>query len=255
MQAKLDPPRIVLNAVEGWGKTSYGAHAPKAAILCAAGDTGYATLLGAGRVPAILGTEIRTWAELFDTIEGLAQNDTEVGTLILDAIGGFERMCHEVVCKQHFGGDWGDKGFLSFHKGYELAAGEWLGLLSRLDRLRASRGTTIVLLSHCKVGTFKNPMGSDFDRYASDVHAKTWAPTARWADVVLFGNFETIVEGGGEGDKRKKGKGVGMANRIVYTERRDAFDAKNRYGMPPMIQMPGDPSATWDAIWGYIRPR
>ena len=53
--AKLTPraiaPRIVLNAVEGFGKTSTAVQAPGAAIIMARGETGYATLLNAGRVP------------------------------------------------------------------------------------------------------------------------------------------------------------------------------------------------------------
>ena len=46
-------PRIVLATVEGWGKTTAGAYAPNPFMCMVRGETGYATLLGAGTVPAV----------------------------------------------------------------------------------------------------------------------------------------------------------------------------------------------------------
>lgn len=252
---KFEPPRVILNAVEGFGKTSFLAHAPGAAILMAAGETGYSTLLGSGRVPAIPAARIDSWDVLLATIDSLIADPGQTKALGLDASGGFERLCHEHVCNQEFKGDWGDRGFASYQKGYDLSVTHWLGLLARLDRLRDQHGTTIVLLSHCKVTTFKNPDGPDFDRYCSDLHQKTWAPTYKWADCVLFGNYVSVVDGGKTGEKAKKGKGIGGTQRVVYTHRRDAYDAKERYGMPEAIDIPNDPAATWPTIWQYIQPR
>ena len=181
-------PIIVISAVEGWGKTSALAHAPDAAVLMAPGETGYLTLYGAGRVPAVPSASITTWTDLLATIDGFIA-DGAPKTLGLDALGGFERLCHDHICRTEFNGDWGEKGFSSYMRGYEVSVSEWVKLLAKLERLRNTHGTTIVLLSHVKIKTFKNPQGSDFDRYTSDVHDKTWAATAKLADAVLFGNF------------------------------------------------------------------
>ena len=40
----------------------------------------------------------------------------------------------------------------------------------------------------------------------------------------------------------------------AHTTRTDARDAKNRYGMPPEIEMPNDPSQMFNTIWQYIQP-
>ena len=112
---------------------------------------------------------------------------------MLDALGSFERLCQEHVCARDFGGDWGERGFASYQKGYDLAVNDWLQLLHRLDRLHR-QGVVILILSHCKINTFKNPLGVDFDRYVSDCHHKTWGVTIRWSDAVLFGNFLTIID-------------------------------------------------------------
>lgn len=248
---QMDPPRIVLNAVEGWGKTTFGAYAESPAILMAPGETGYRTLMSKGLVPSVPGAEIESWPQLLATVGGLVADDQGLKTLVLDALGGFERLCQEHVCARDFNGDWSERGFASYQVGYKLSAIEWIKLLSALDRLRLSKGVVIVLLSHSARVTFKNPMGSDFDRYTSDLHDRTWTATTKWVDTVLFGNFFTVVEGT-KGDVNRKGKGTGGASRVIYTERRDAFDAKNRYALEPVIDIPDDPTAVWSTVWSAI---
>jgi len=249
MDAAFKPPRILLNAVEGFGKTTAGAYSPNPVILMARGETGYETLLGSGLVPSVDAARIEDWPGLLELIPTL----DVFKTVNLDAVGGFERLCHEFICDRDFNGDWGEKGFASYQKGYDVSITEWLKLLVALDRLR-DKGVVVVILSHCKVKTFKNPMGADYDRYVSDVHDKTWGVTAKWADAVLFGNFFTVVETArsSKPEALKKGKGIGGTERVIYTERRDAFDAKNRYGMPEILDIPNEPENVWNTIWGHI---
>jgi hypothetical protein len=245
-------PRLILNAVEGWGKTTFGAFAPNPAILMAEGETGYVTLRGANLVPDADCIELKTWNDVLHAVDGLTEK-CEYETLVFDAMGGFEKLCHKHVCARDFNNDWGDKGFLSFHKGYSIAVNDWLTLLARLDNLRAKNKTKVILLSHAAVKNFKNPAGPDFDRYIANVHETTWSATARWADAVLFGNFVTVVDQQTQIQRKAgKGKGIGGADRIVYTERRDAWDAKNRYGMPEEVDIPADPTQVWSTIWTAI---
>jgi len=247
-----EPPRIIINGVEGWGKTSALAHADNPVILMARGETGYQTLLGAGRVPQCDGMLCESWGDTLAAVDYLIDNDTGHKTIGLDALGGFERLCHEHVCATQFNGDWGEKGFASFQKGYDLAVGDWLTLLVRLDRLRAQRGMAVVLLSHVKVTTFKNPAGPDYDKFVADCHHKTWGVTHKWADAVLFGTFFSVVEGGTTGAKARKGKGIGGSERVLYTQHHDAWDAKNRYGLDECIDIPNDPTQSWATIWHAI---
>lgn len=243
-------PRVVVNGVEGWGKTSLGVQAPGAAIIMARGETGYATLLNAGRVPSVLATTADSWDGLLSLLDQVAANPGDVGTLVLDALGGFERLCHEHVCDRDFGGVWGEKGFASFGKGADVSVTEWLGLLNRLDRIN-EKGVAIWLLSHVGVRSFKNPVGPDFDRYEAACHAKTWGVTHKWADAVLFANFRTIT------NKEKgetRARGIGGTDRVVFTERRDAWDAKNRFGIPEELDIPADPAAAYQLITSYFTP-
>lgn len=247
-EKKFVPPIMVVNAVEGWGKTTLGAFAPGAQFIMAAGEPGYLTLYGNGRVPAVPYMTVHSWPQLLASIDHISVVDSaKVKVLVLDAIGGLERMCHEHVCQKEFGGDWGEKGFLSYHKGYDVSINYWLSMLVRLQSLRDNRGVAIVLLSHAKISNFKNPMGEDFDRYVADCHPKTWGVTAKLADVVLFGNFFTVTEEATTNKKRHKG--VGGNDRVVYTERSDAYDAKNRHGMEPVISLTDKPEESWGIVW------
>jgi hypothetical protein len=245
------PDRIVLYAIEGWGKTSLASFAPNPAILMARGETGYPTLRKYNLVPDVPAAEISTWEDLMDQLDFIISNPVEYKTLALDALGGFERLCHEMVCARDYKGVWGDKGFDSYKEGYDVSVADWLLMLQKLDRIRA-KGIQPIILAHAKVSPFKNPDGPDFDRYSAECHHKTWSVTAKWADNVFFGRYESLVidSKGAVADTSTKGrkKGIGGTERVLFTQRRDSFDAKNRCGMAEEITIPNTPSEMWPTL-------
>lgn len=247
---KFQAPRVILFAVEGWGKTSTLAYAAKPLIVMAKGESGYTTLLGRNLVPAHPTTSVESWEDLMALMDHLIKmEEIPYKTIGLDAFGGFERLCHDYVCRTQFGGDWGEKGFASFQRGFDISVSTWITLLEKLDQLR-DRGVMTLLLGHTKIMNFKNPEGPDYDRYTCDVHPKTWSITHKWADAALFGKFYTSLE---NVDKQnKKGKATGGNVRVLYTQRRDAWDAKNRYSMPDDLDIPNEPNAVWPMIMNLM---
>lgn len=250
---KSGPPRLLLPAVEGWGKTSLCAFIPNAIFLQARGETGLETLRTQNLIPDVDTFDVcESWDGVLANVNYLIENDTGHKAIIFDALGGFERLCHEEVCRRDFKNDWSENGFGAYQKGYDLSVHDWLKLLVAIDRLRDVRQVTTIIISHCRVETFKNPEGADFDRYTADCHRKTWSVTHKWADAVCFGKFHTVIQ---QEKGTKRAKGIGGTDRVLYTQHSDVRDAKNRYGMPEEIDIPNNPADAWNTLKQYLEPK
>lgn len=248
------PNRYGMHAVEGFGKTSLATHAPKPIFMQSRGETGLETLIESGQVgPTAHFPACETWEDARAQIRFLIEGEHQFKTLVIDTVNGMERLMHEYVCIRDFGGDWGDKGFGGYMRGYEVSLAEWRLFLNELDELRAVKKMTIFILAHTRVKTFKSPDTADYDRYMPDMHEKTWGLTHKWLDAVLFGNFEVIVQQGRNGDVTKKGKGTAGNVRILYTQRTAAYDAKNRLGLPEEIEMGNSATEGWNNLMRAIR--
>ena len=217
------PMRVLLYGVEGIGKTTFAASAPKCVFLGAEDGFG---LLDVARFP-----EPRTWLDVMEAIRVLETEPHEFQTLALDTIDWLEPLCWAQVCTD--GGKATIEDF-GYGKGYTAALEKWRLLLSGLERLRRNRKMNVVLLAHAKIHKFVNPEGDDFDRYTLKVHEKTAGLVKEWVDAVLFAQFRVVV------DKAKgaaKGKGIGTPERVMYTVRRASFEAKNRYALPESLPL------------------
>lgn len=244
-------PRLIFNCVEGWGKTSLVASIPEVRLILASNETGYQTLLAKNLVPTVQNVIAHTWQELLAVIDALIREPGTCSIVALDALSGFELFCHQYLCDREYGGDWGEKGFMAFKRGFDESVIVWCTLLVRLDELRERHGIGSVFLSHLQVRKHQNPVGDDYDRYEADCHKKTWAPTNKWADAVLYGTYESVVTEDRQG--KPTGKGIGGDHRILHARHSDAFVAKNRYGMPPVIHIPDKPDEMWNVVHALIK--
>lgn len=243
------PSRVVIHGVEGIGKTSIGAFAPKPVFAMTRGETGLLTLIDNGLVPPTDHfDEAQSWNELLEQMRWLVSSQHENRTFVLDTLNGAERLCFEHVMRDKFRGD--PEAFMAYGKGPEIAQAEWIKLLLLLDELRATRRMAMMLLCHTRIKTFRNPEGDDFDRYVPDMHEKVWGLTHKWADVVLFANFETFAK---KDRGAMKAKGIGGEARVLYTQRTAAYDAKNRLGLPAEIPMSNTTEGGWQAFSQAMR--
>ena len=219
---RLDKPkRVLLYGSEGVGKSTFGAGAPSPIFLGAEDGTAQ---LDVARFP-----EPETWQDALDAIEQLITEDHEYQTLVIDTLDWLEPLCWAHVCAEGKKPSIEDFGY---GKGYVAALDQWRVFFSALDRLRGTKQMGIVLLAHSHIRTFRNPEGEDFDRYELKLNTKAAGLCKEWPDAVLFTQYETFTH-----EKNERVKGVSTGARIVHTERRAAFDAKNRYGLPPAIPL------------------
>jgi len=223
----------VVYGPSGVGKTSFGAEFPDAGFLIDPQEDGILDLVEYGQCKKpreVLKAE--NWEQLLSLCADVANRKYDIGTLVLDSATGFEKLCFHHHCRMYFDNDWSSKGFYSYQRGPKNAAKtDWPMLLDALNSVRES-GINVILMAHSTVKQFSNPEGADYDRYIPYLDGETWQQTHRWAQFVLFYNYHVSVEK--EGVKKKAN--IESEKRFLYTVRTAAYDAKNRHGLPPLIE-------------------
>jgi len=219
----IQPKRVVLYGVEGIGKSTFAANAPKPIFLGAEDGTGH---LDVERFPMP-----ETWADVLDAVRTLANEQHDYKTFAVDTLDWLEPLLWAHICKRD-----NEKSIESYGygKGYVAALDEWRVFLSGLERMSKARGMHVILLAHSWIRPFKNPEGEDFDRYELKLNAKAAGLIKEWAGAVLFANYETFAN---KDEKTKRVKGVSTGARLVYTTRTAAYDAKNRDDLPESLPL------------------
>lgn len=241
---KIDRPmRVLLFGVEGIGKSTFGSGAPKPVFLGA--EDGTAQL----DVDRLLPPERRLdWQDMKDFCGLLANEPHKWQTLVVDTLDWCEPLIWDHICKRDGMASIESYGY---GKGYSAALDEWRVFLELLELARLKRGMHVVLLAHSWIKKFANPQGEDFDRYEMKLNVKASGLLKEWSDCVLFADYETFAK---KDEKTKRVRGFDTGARMMYTQRRAAFDAKNRYDLPEALplsweefeaavkaQKPGDP--------------
>lgn len=102
----------------------------------------------------------------------------------------------------------------------------------------------VVLIAHSEVRRYDSPETDPYDRYGIKLHKGAFALWQEWADMVLFCNYKTSIHTADVGFNKEIKRGEGAGERVVYTEERPAYLAKNRWGLPPEIYIGKD------KLWG-----
>jgi hypothetical protein len=241
------PQKVVLYGPEGVGKSTLAAQFPRPLFLDVEGGTSQMD------VPRIGRDALPDWGALTAGIAEIA-GARACGTLVLDTIDWAEALATADAIAA--GGpkvksieDYG------YGKGWILVRERLQALLAGLDAV-VRGGAHVVLLAHSKVARMEPPdaVGA-FDRYELKLSKQTAPLVKEWADMLLFANYRTQVREKDAGEAGAQYKGVGGKERVLYTSRSAAYDAKNRHGMPETMPLGIDPiraafaavGAPWDA--------
>jgi hypothetical protein len=228
--------RVVVYGVESVGKTTLAAQAPAPIFLDVEDGTSHLD------VPRL---SVKAWPALEQAIKEVAAGGHDFKTLVIDSVDWAEKQAIEDMLakdKKHGIEDYG------YGKGYTAIAERMTRWLALLDSVVA-RGIHVILIGHSKVARHEPPDGMQpYDRYELKLTKQTGPLVKEWADALLFANFKTrIVEA-----ESGKAKGIGGKERVVYTQRSAAWDAKCRVpAVPEEIPM------TWAAvapIFGNAQP-
>jgi len=228
------PISLVIHGLPGVGKTDFAAQFERPVFLIDPQETGIIDLVEYNRTkPPHQIVEVDNFARLLQIGDKLPTYLKQgVKTLVFDSMTGMENLCFRSHCAKHFAGDWSKEGFFSYQQGPKNAAKtDWVEFLDMLE-LFMTEGISVILIAHTEVKPHSNPTGMDHDRYVPFMDKATWQQIHRWGRAVIFYGYHYEVAKKGT----SKGKIAGEVQRQLYTEWSPAYDAKNRYGLEPVIE-------------------
>ncbi len=241
---RVKPARIVVYGVHGVGKTTFGTSATKPVVIL--------TEDGLGNIDVDHFPLARSFDDVMEAIGALYEEDHDFKTLVVDSLDWLEPLIWNKACREN---KWNSIEDAGYGKGYVAAVSYWRDYIDGINLLRDDKGMTIIQTAHSQVSRFDSPLSDPYDRYEIKLHKSAAAIIQEHSDIVLFMNYNVSTVKADAGFNKKVTRAIGSGKRVIYTEERPAYHAKNRYSMPDMIQIPDDPSEAWDAFSAHLPPR
>lgn len=218
---KTKPLRVVLYGVEGIGKSTFAANAPKPIFICAENGTGH---LDIDRY------QPKEFGDVIEFLGALARESHDYQTIVIDTLDWLEPLVLQAVCKQ--GGKRSIDDF-AYGKGFVLAVDLWRKMLTAIEALETQRKMHSILIAHAAIKRVEDPYAGSFDRYRMKIHEKAADLIKEWSDAVLFARHEVFTADSKNGRSARTVTG----ERVIHTQWTAAFDAKNRFSLPETISL------------------
>jgi len=234
------PPRILIHADHGLGKSSLAAAAPDPIFI--------QTEDGLEKIDATAFTLAKDFETVMDQLTYVYAEEHEFKTLVLDSLDWLETRIAEHVCRQAKKDSISD---FSYGAGYTAMFEQFGRVVKAMNAIREKRGMAIILIAHSQVKTYQNPMGADYDRHCIKLRDKNAELFLEWADLVGFLHFSVFVS------TKKTGfgettKAIGGSDRVLSCAPSAAYVSKNRYGITSDIELP-DPVTGWNNLISAIK--
>lgn len=172
------------------------------------------------------------YTSLVNLLDIIAHEDC-CKSVVLDTADKLEQLIIKDVRNKHQIRSIEDAGY---GKGYTYIAEEWIEIMKLCDKIIES-GKNVVIVAHAQMRKFEQPddMGA-YDRWELKLSKKSASLLKEWSDMLLFCNYKTNVV---TDEKTKSKKAIG-GKRVMYANHSPVYDAKNRYGLPDVMDMSFD---------------
>jgi hypothetical protein len=232
------PPRVIIHAEPGIGKTTFCASAPAPVFI--------QTEDGLGN----LSVDAFPLASSFDDVMGaigvLYTDDHSFQTLVVDSLDWLEPLVWAKVCQAH---KVDNVEAIPYGKAYVEALVHWRQFFDGVTALRDQRGMVVLMTAHSQITRVEDPSLPTYDTRSLKLHKRASALAEEFADVILYAAVQTntVTEDAGFNNKRVRATTSGA--RVMHTVGQPAFLAKNRYSLPSPLPL------AWDAFAGAMWPQ
>lgn len=212
--------KAIIYGVPGVGKTTLAAQFPAPYIL----DLEH----GAERYNVPCNSDIETFQIFKQVLKNIPEGTR---TLVIDTFDELEKMIvYYIMSRENVdslnkvGGGYG-RGWLAVYE-------EFGRVINDLEAIRIKRGINIVLNGHSAIRHFEPPDSVGYERYTFATYEKNKEMLIRWADIILFARFDSIVIENGDSAKVKS-----SGKRVMYTVTNPCWEAKSRWKLPEKVPM------------------
>ena len=228
----------VIYGREGMGKTSLALQFAGPVHCMSIGETGYQDLEIVGQVP---GNSINHIIDSFQQLVTLVTKVTK-GTIVIDSTKGLQNKIFDYVLQTCYGNS--TKDFHSYSSGSRKESPVVFQQFLDLCNNKANAGINVILIGHVGTVSLPNTMGPDYLCHIinlddGDKGLGMRSTLTAWAGFIFFLNLQVDITRVTEANKglAMEGKAREEDNRVIYTTLSTSHQAKNRWGMPPVISM------------------
>jgi hypothetical protein len=165
-----------------------------------------------------------TWDESLRLLEKSCEDAGEWSTIVVDTADVLESQLERDICARAKKLDISD---IDHGAGYTALGGRWREFFDAL-RNADRHGRDVVLVAHVQRAEVKDPVLGSYAIWTPVMNKRTWPLVHRWADNVLFANYEAGMS---------KGLVAMTGRRLLHTVAGSGYQAKNRLGLPDEIEM------------------
>ncbi len=217
---KHPPARMVVFGPSGVGKSTFACAAP--GVLALDYEQGLDEI-GPARA-----TGASSWQASLALVREACSGAGDHQTVVVDTIDRLEDQATDEVCRIGVKGEsMPDLGAFGYGDGFEALLAKWRELLFVLESAR-EKGRQVILVAHVQSKIQDDPMLGNYSKFIAALSKRCWGATHRWADAVLFAQYEQgMIDG----------RVVMTGERILRTVAGSGYDAKNRWGLPPVLPL------------------
>lgn len=231
---QMKPINVLLFGVEGIGKSSFAANAPKPIFVGAEENDE----LDVAKFP-----RCDSFNDFISYLDALASEKHEYKTIVVDTIDSIETLLHKQILETDKASSMA-KARGGFGAAYTEAANNMVDVRRKLAKLRDEKKMNVIILAHAQKLKFEEPLhGISYDTYEMKLDKRVVPLFKEWVSCILFANYVTHKT------KNDAGKEylIGIGERKILTEKRPGHDGKNRYNMPYEINL------NWQEFVSYVK--